>query len=337
LKGWAIVKEDAAPTGVCSSPSGWERKITLTRPTDTLSRPTGEGRGEGFSFFGFGSTNMPRRRRWGRTPCQNHFALDVWGIWRLNLTCGFMNNTFRSPQDAFENHLAQFCAPIGWLPSLDAPSLKLKCKTGTCALIDTGEIRVFVTCDHVWTQWRKYKDKHSKAVLLIGLDDGVPLILTDPELVDSNRDWDIAVIKAEISPHQLRTKAFWQIDEWPITQPKVGDVVAITGFSANVRTLSSGSITGWGIAFLGRGVSSVRSDKIILAPENNDRENSFPIGGMSGSPAYLLKEKGKPALVGFLYEGNTSDNFIFLTPAHFLQPNGKLNEPPGACQPSETD
>jgi hypothetical protein len=30
------------------------------------------------------STNMPRRRRWGRTPCQNHFALDVWGIWRLN-------------------------------------------------------------------------------------------------------------------------------------------------------------------------------------------------------------------------------------------------------------
>jgi hypothetical protein len=35
--------------------------------------------GEGFGFFGFDSTNMPRRRRWGRTPCQNHFAMDVWG------------------------------------------------------------------------------------------------------------------------------------------------------------------------------------------------------------------------------------------------------------------
>jgi hypothetical protein len=32
--------------------------------------------GEGFGFFGFGSTNMPRRRRWGRTPCQNHFAME---------------------------------------------------------------------------------------------------------------------------------------------------------------------------------------------------------------------------------------------------------------------
>jgi len=35
-------------------------------------------------YFGFGSTNMPRRRRWGRTPCQNYFAMDVWGNWRLN-------------------------------------------------------------------------------------------------------------------------------------------------------------------------------------------------------------------------------------------------------------
>jgi len=53
LKGWAMVKEDAAPTGLCSSPIGWERMPKA---------------GEGFSFFGLGSTNMPRRRRWGRTP-----------------------------------------------------------------------------------------------------------------------------------------------------------------------------------------------------------------------------------------------------------------------------
>jgi hypothetical protein len=35
-------------------------------------------------YFGFGSTNMPRRRRWGRTPCQNPFAMDVWGNWCFN-------------------------------------------------------------------------------------------------------------------------------------------------------------------------------------------------------------------------------------------------------------
>jgi len=82
LKGWAIVKEYAAPPGLGSSP---------TRCDGATARRVGWERmpkaGEGFSFFGFGSTNMPRRRRWGRTPCQNHFALDVWGE-RARLACG---------------------------------------------------------------------------------------------------------------------------------------------------------------------------------------------------------------------------------------------------------
>jgi hypothetical protein len=47
----ATSSEYAAPTGLCSSPIGWERMPKA---------------GEGFSFFGFGSTNMPRRRRSGR-------------------------------------------------------------------------------------------------------------------------------------------------------------------------------------------------------------------------------------------------------------------------------
>ena len=38
-------------------------------------------------YFGFGSTNMPRRRRWGwdERRRQLQFGLDVWGFWRLNL------------------------------------------------------------------------------------------------------------------------------------------------------------------------------------------------------------------------------------------------------------
>ena len=64
-------KEFAKGEGSQSRASGCERVIGWPKA------------GEGFGFFGFGSTNMPRRRRWGRTPCQNHFALDVWGNWRV--------------------------------------------------------------------------------------------------------------------------------------------------------------------------------------------------------------------------------------------------------------
>jgi hypothetical protein len=106
--------------------------------------------------------------------------MEDWGKWRLNLSMP-MKNVLRG-QEAFENHLAQFCAPIGWLPSLDAPTTKLKCKTGTCALIDTGEVKVFVTCEHVWSQWKIYKDLHPSAELLVGLDDGPVLIISNVTL-----------------------------------------------------------------------------------------------------------------------------------------------------------
>src|SRR5208283_4923902 len=86
---------------------------------------------------------------------------------------------------AIEKCLVRFCAPIGWLPSLGAPANQLKCKTGTCVFVDTGDVKTFVTCEHVWTQWKKYKGKHPSAKLLIGIGNGTPLILSDAELIDS--------------------------------------------------------------------------------------------------------------------------------------------------------
>jgi hypothetical protein len=234
--------------------------------------------------------------------------------------------------DIIENFLVRFCAPIGWLPSLDASAYQLKCKTGTCVLIDTGKVRVFVTCEHVWTQWKKYKSKHPAAELLVGLDNGTPCILSNAELVDSDAKCDLAVVKAEIDPQQLISKAFFRIEEFPIPLPNVGDFMIIIGFPGRGRIAFENGITVWKPTRLGYPVSSVSPSNIILAPEKNDRKSyengneidHFDIGGMSGSPAFLLRLKGMPLLAGFLYEGKTSDNFIFLTPARYLQADGKL-------------
>lgn len=234
---------------------------------------------------------------------------------------------------AFAAYLARHCAPIGWLPSSHAPERLLKCKTGTCALVDTGEIKAFVTCEHVWTAWRKYKHKHPSAELLVGLGNGAPLNLSHAELIDCDKDIDLAVIRADVSPEQIRNKLFYPIEEWPIPQPKVGDVVAIVGCPGRGREALGRHITTWALEFLGYGVSGVSDRQITLAPERNDRSsrdedgNKIPhgnIGGMSGSPAFLLKEKWPPTLVGFVKEGKSSDDFIFLASGRYLQRNGKL-------------
>jgi hypothetical protein len=260
--------------------------------------------------------------------------MDDWSKRRLNLTMP-VKNILRG-QEAFENHLARFCAPIGWLPSLDAPTTKLKCKTGTCALVDTGKIKAFVTCEHVWSQWKKYKHRHPNAELLIGLDDGPALVTSDAELIACDAGCDLAVLKAEAALQQMLTKAFYRIEDWPIPQPKIGDVVAIIGFAGSGRILTRSQVAGWSINFIGCRVSGVTPRDITLAPERkNDRMcydenwNEIPhgnIGGMSGSPAFLLKEQGAPQLIGFLRAGRTSDDFIFLTPARFLQLDGKLQD-----------
>ena len=252
--------------------------------------------------------------------------MDDWGKERLNVSTASMN-------DIIENFLVRFCAPIGWLPSLDAPAYKLKCKTGTCVLIDTGKVRIFVTCEHVWTQWKKYKTKHPAAELLVGLGNGTPFILSNAELIDSDTKCDLAVVKAEIDPQQLGSKAFFRIEEWPIPLPNVGDFMTIIGFPGRGRIAFGNGITGWNPTRLGYPVSGVTPNDITLAPEKkNDRKSyengneidHFDIGGMSGSPAFLLRKKGMPLLAGFLRAGKTSDDFIFLTPARYLQPDGKL-------------
>ena len=46
-------------------------------------------------YFGFGSTNMPRRRRWDERRCQLQFGLDVWGFWRLNSSIRFYEQAFK--------------------------------------------------------------------------------------------------------------------------------------------------------------------------------------------------------------------------------------------------
>ena len=235
--------------------------------------------------------------------------------------------------DIIENILVRFCAPIGWLPSLDAPAYQLKCKTGTCVLIDTGEVRVFVTCEHVWTQWKIYKSNHPAAELLVDLGKGTPFILSNAKLLDSDKKCDLAVLKAEIDPQQLGSKEFFRIEEWPIPLPNVGDFLMIIGFPGRGRIALENGITIWKPTRLGYPVSSVRPNNITLAPEKNDRKSyedgneidHFDIGGMSGSPAFLVRKIGKPLLAGFLYEGKTSADFIFLMPAHHLQPNGTLH------------
>ena len=248
-------------------------------------------------------------------------------------TAGNDNSWKRRFDEYLSADLGRYCAPIGWLPRFRAPATDLKGNTGTCALVDTGEIKAFVTCDHVWAAWVRYRVTNPSAKLLVGLGDGVPFDLSDGMVVDSDKGIDLAIITAKVCPERMGNKIFYPIREWPIPLPRVGELVAIVGFPGRGRESLGQRGTRWRMMRMTYGVSSVSERQITLAPERNDRvsydENRNvvphgPIGGMSGSPVFLLPNQGPSSLVGFVKEGKSSDDFIFLSPARCLQRNGSL-------------
>lgn len=238
--------------------------------------------------------------------------------------------------DALARFCKHFCAPLGWLMSSDG-SVSLLETNGTCTLVNTGEKQIFVTCHHVWAGWDKYRKQHANAVLLLGLGTGVPLDLTSATLLDKDKDLDLAVFETKVAHWREETKGFYPIETWPIPLPVVGEIVAVVGFPGadriNAGVFGCTRITAWTAKIMCYEISSVSNRNIVLAPERKDRKsydkdgNEKPhdyLGGMSGSPAFVLRIDGPPMLAGFLYEGEKSDDFIFLRPASYLQPNGTL-------------
>ncbi|HEV2434634.1 MAG TPA: hypothetical protein VG077_01420 [Verrucomicrobiae bacterium] len=54
------------------------------------------------------------------------------------------------------DELLRYCGPIFIVPSLESNEIL---DAGTYSLIDTGEKRLLVTCQHVW---EKYEEEHDK-------------------------------------------------------------------------------------------------------------------------------------------------------------------------------
>ena len=83
--------------------------------------------------------------------------------------------------DALSKEMMSFCGPIFITPGLKTYPREM-IDNGTYSLIDTGQRRILVTCQHVWQAYLDYRIKNPEAVLAINLGDGDATIgFEDPE------------------------------------------------------------------------------------------------------------------------------------------------------------
>jgi hypothetical protein len=236
-------------------------------------------------------------------------------------------------QMADEAHLLSFCAPIFFLPSANSKPENIAANA-TIAFIDSGEKKFLVTSAHVWTEFQDYKVKNPEGRLGILFINGFgyPEFLNEKLLIDFDIDLDLAVFNV-LPNWQFARKQFHRVFKWPINKANEGDKIAFLGFAAVGREITDREGK-FSYSSFGLTVTSVSDRKLVINSSEADApvfDNSGKIvrnvelGGMSGSPVYILNRQGNFRLTGFIQMGATTDALIFATHAHFLNKDGTLN------------
>ena len=236
---------------------------------------------------------------------------------------------------ADEAEMLTHCAPIFFLPR--SASLPTSIRTnGTAALIATGIRRILVTCEHVWSEFLKFRLEYSEARLatVFRYGHGSPIQINEALLIDCDEELDLAVFDVGVSGEALGFKAFYKIHRFPVGDPRPRQPISFVGFPGVARR-ASGVRGQFGYASFGLTVSDVSYSRIILA--NTDprilRDNAgnevppIDVGGMSGAPAYTRTSSGGFNLVGFVRAGDNSNSDIRLSKASFLRKDGSLFRP----------
>jgi hypothetical protein len=250
--------------------------------------------------------------------------------------------------DALSKEMLSFCGPIFITPGLRTYPREM-IDNGTYSLIDTGQRRILVTCQHVWQAYLNYRAENPKAVLGLSLGEGDACIaFASPErqIIDADPELDLAVFDFE--PSQIRVnnttvsheKDWFPIRQWPISKLADGEYIALMGFPGK-RIQKNGMLCTFTTQVVPLKVSGVGERQICILNEGENVEVFADIkgwlGGLSGSPAYTLSETGA-SLVGFVKSGfkpideagHRDDNSVFagalfLTHACFLQRDGTLD------------
>lgn len=234
-----------------------------------------------------------------------------------------------------EAKMLTHCAPIFFMPSASSLPTNIPAN-GTVALVDTGSKKILVTCAHVWLEFLKFREKNNGAILSMKFRYGRGALtgILDAALIDCDEQLDLVVFATNLPEDILGYKRFFQIQSFPIADPKPRQPISFVGYPGEARRVSETDIN-FGYASFGLTVSDVSDSQILLA--NNDRRvlrdgagslaAPIDVGGMSGAPAYTRTASGGFNLAGFVRAGNSSDSDIRLSKASFLRQDGRLLRP----------
>ena len=217
----------------------------------------------------------------------------------------------------FSPQIQPFCGPLFFTSSLITAKGTIE-GNASFGLVDTGEKKLLVTCDHVLKEFDDLRLNISKLMIAVCLEQGAPVILEPALVIDRNMELDLATFDIESLLIFCKGRDFYKLDHNPPPDLKRGDSLAFHGYPGGRRVGRPDAIEFGRITFATT-VGDTSGFKVIANMENVLRIEPHhldaladPYGGSSGSPVFLRTASKFPQLAGF----TTSFGLKLLTFTH---------------------
>jgi hypothetical protein len=210
-----------------------------------------------------------------------------------------------------EPQMRRCCGPIFFTRPAKEMTGENIIDNGSFGLVDTGEMKLLVTCQHVWDGFRKLHDAQPELEMAIVLG-GEVRVLGALQPVDADEHLDIATFDmAPFLKDLPQDCSFFQYDCKRPQLVKSGDALAFIGYPGRVR-----ADTSLGVRFKRQAnavfaydlnETTIVTDVSRLMPGLRDglgdQVPDMDFGGISGSPCFLVRPNATLRLVGFAKEG----------------------------------
>jgi hypothetical protein len=229
--------------------------------------------------------------------------------------------------------ISRHALPLGVKPDgRDFPWEKVARATFTLLRLQTGCF--FITCDHVFRELRELQKTHPGAEIVAYLTtssrfcelSGFRLIARD------ERPLDVAIFAGLDDIVELPGLDFIDYHASYLEDPLPGEGVSIVGYPSDNITVTN-QVAEFGRMHIGFTISSVSYRYITLANERGDRQfldyntsrrSSINLGGMSGSPAFVIRNH-EYRFVGIVTECHERDRTIVISRLGCINPDGTLD------------
>jgi hypothetical protein len=200
--------------------------------------------------------------------------------------------------------------------------------SGSFGLVDTGERKLLVTCNHVWEDFKKKRLEHPNLMFCVSLNGPTPYILTDVEslFIDGDKRSDLATFEMDdelVSLCNERGLQFYNLRANPHPKVQKGDILYLIGYPGKGRRDEENAI-GFPLQVIGINAMEVGEFHFFGNLENFDL-NEDDFGGVSGSPCFVIQENKPIRLVGFTTGYSGLMNRLQFTYVNQITPEGVIH------------